>query len=291
MKIYLKGYKMKKLSFGLLYACIFALVGCTSDVNDVPVSSNDLIDQNVVYKSETVKVDVEETETPKNDFSKTEVAKSEVAKSEKTSEKLEVIVPPHATEDETVDFVNEYYIERNPEDVEFEMAVAQAESRRGIKHISKPVPAPKPAPKMVEEKQTSKPTIKRKLEIKDVEPIRNVTFLSTIVYHSNTKADISAKDMTALKNVAKLVRAKNAIVRVVGNSSSRSKDMKEVQNKIENFDLSLLRAQKVSEALIRFGVPKDRIFISAVADTEKVVEENMPINEAINRRTEIYLNY
>ena len=69
------------------------------------------------------------------------------------------------------------------------------------------------------------------------------------------------------------------------------KDMKEFENKIENFDLSLLRAQRVRDALVGFGIPSNRIFISAVSDTEKIVEENMPIHEAINRRTEIYLNY
>ncbi|MBR1544474.1 MAG: OmpA family protein, partial [Alphaproteobacteria bacterium] len=187
----------------------------------------------------------------------------------------------------------------NPEDVEFEMAVAQAEARRGIRPSHRPVYAPvRPALEMMVAQRPEAPMPnmpisqeKRKLNVKDIEPVRNITFLSTIVYHSNTKADISDKDMKALKNVAKLAREKNAIIRVVGNASSRSKDMKEVQNKIENFDLSLLRAQKVTDALVKFGVPKDRIFITAAADTEKVVEENMPINEAINRRTEIYLNY
>ncbi|MCR5506460.1 MAG: OmpA family protein [bacterium] len=285
---------MKKLSLSLFSICLLALFGCTSDIDDVPVSSNDLIDQNVVYKSETVKVDVEEVQAPANDFSKTEVAKTETFE---TKKEVEVIVPPQATESENVDFVDAYYIERNPEDVEFEMAVAQAEARRGIRPSQKRTYVPvKPAPEIMPMTQdapmpVSVPQEKRKLNVKDIEPVRNITFLSTIVYHSNTKADISEKDLKALKNVAKLAREKNAFVRVVGNASSRSKDMKEVQNKIENFDLSLLRAQKVSDALVKFGVPKDRIFIVAAADTEKVVEENMPINEAINRRTEIYLNY
>ncbi len=283
---------MKKISLYLFSACIATLFGCTSDINsDVPVSSNDLIDQNVVYKSETVRVDVEDMTMPANEFSKTEIAKVE----EPVASEVEVIIPPKATEDATVDFVDSsYYVVKSPEDMEFEMAVAQAEERHGITPSRRPVysavstPVSEPAVVntpvyMVEEKKEA--------VAKTSEPVRNITFLSTIVYHSNTKADISSRDMKALKNVAKLAREKDAIVRVVGNSSSRSKDMKEIQNKIENFDLSLLRAQKVSEALIGFGVPKDKIFISAVADTEKVVEENMPINEAINRRTEIYLNY
>ena len=285
---------MKKVCLGLFSACVLALIGCTSDVDNIPVSSNDLIDQNVVYKSETVKVDVEENAVPSNDFAGNEVEVSE-------RREMEVIIPPSATENENIDFVNGYYVPKNPEDMEFEMAVAQAEARRGIRPSAPsymPAPRVMPAPMPMTQAMPAPapmvnpmPVAPKQVEVKNIEPVRSITFLSTVVYHSNTKADISAKDMSALKNVAKLAREKNAIVRVVGNSSSRSKDMKEIQNKIENFDLSLLRAQKVSDALVKFGVPKDRIFINAVADTEKVVEENMPLNEAINRRTEIYLNY
>ncbi len=281
---------MKKISLYLFSACIATLFGCTSDISsDIPVSSNDLIDQNVVYKSETVKVDVEDMEMPANSFSKTAVASVD----ENTKKEVEVIVPPKATEDGTVDFVNSsYYIVKSPEEIEFEMAVAQAEERRGIIPSRRSVHNTMPPKTFDQTEVVNTPVVEEvKPVAKPSEPIRNITFLSTVVYHSNTKADISSRDMKALKNVAKLAREKDAIVRVIGNSSSRSKDMKEIQNKIENFDLSLLRAQKVSEALIGFGVPRNKIFISAVADTEKVVEENMPINEAINRRTEIYLNY
>ena len=133
-----------------------------------------------------------------------------------------------------------------------------------------------------------------KLDVKDL-PVedreRNITFLSTVIYHSNAKADISARDERTLRNVANFAKKNDAILRVVGNSSSRSKNMKESQNKIANFDLSILRAQKVRDLLVKFGVPSDKVFISAVSDTEKISEENMPINEAVNRRTEIYINY
>ena len=289
---------MKKVSLSLFMACVLSLFGCTSDINsDIPVSSNDLIDQNVVYKSETIKVDVEEAPAPTNSFSKKENKKEEVKPVNKEAEKakndeIKIIIPPTATSDETINFTETSYIEKTPTDIEFEQAVSQAEVRRGItpSKVAKPV-SNKPTIPVKKDNESKTTQAKRKLEVKDVEPKRSVTFLSTVIYHSNTKADISPRDMKALKNVAKLAREKNAIVRVVGNASSRSKDMKEVQNKVENFDLSLLRAQNVSKALIGYGVPKDKIFISAVADTEKIVEENMPINEAINRRTEIYLNY
>lgn len=301
--------EMKKV-FYTLAIVLFSVVGCTSsDINsEIPVSSDELIDQNVVYKSETVKVDVEEISSPSIDFAKTEKVENtdntenaketevavvetksevEVVKEEK-AEEMEVIVPPPAYDDATVDFTQLSYMNQTIDD-DFENAVRDAQIRRGIKVA----PVVKPLPKIKETNvaTTSSKPFSKKLEIREVEPERNITFLSTIIYHSNTKADISARDLKALKNVAKFVREKDAVVRVVGNSSSRSKDMKEIQNKIANFDLSLLRAQKVADALVKEGVPREKIFINAVGDTEKIVEENMPINEAINRRTEIYINY
>ena len=63
--------EMKKV-FYTLAIVLFSVVGCTSsDINsEIPVSSDELIDQNVVYKSETVKVDVEEISSPSIDFAK-----------------------------------------------------------------------------------------------------------------------------------------------------------------------------------------------------------------------------
>lgn len=322
-------FNMKK-NLCLLTATLLSVFGCTTsdDINsEIPVSSDDLIDQNVVYKSETVKVEVEDKKSTQKaePVKSVEPATSDVKAKEEVPaepvvaddkkvgenaepssepvanadmakvaepEPMDVIVPPPATDDETIDFVETKYIEEEPTDAEFELAVLQAQQRRGIRPSSQRIEKKKvfvgekkPAPAKV-----AKP-FDKKLNVSELEPSRNIEFLSTVIYHSNTKADISSRDLTALKNVASFAKQKNAIIRVVGNASSRSKDMKEIQNKIANFDLSLLRAQRVRDALIKFGVPEDMVFISAVSDTEKVAEENMPINEAVNRRTEIYIKY
>ncbi len=326
-------FNMKK-NLCLLTATLLSVFGCTTsdDINsEIPVSSDDLIDQNVVYKSETVKVEVEDKKSAQKAEpvkpvepavsevkTKEEVpAESVVADDKKVEEKvdektepssepvantdmakvaepepMDVIVPPPATDDETIDFVETKYIEEEPTDAEFELAVLQAQQRRGIRPSSQRIEKKKVF--VGEKKPASEKVAKpfdKKLNVSELEPSRNIEFLSTVIYHSNTKADISSRDLTALKNVASFAKQKNAIIRVVGNASSRSKDMKEIQNKIANFDLSLLRAQRVRDALIKFGVPEDMVFISAVSDTEKVAEENMPINEAVNRRTEIYIKY
>lgn len=300
---------------------LLGVVGCTSsDINNnIPVNSNELIDTNVMYKSETVKVEVENApvhsldkkieehnEEDKSDNTvriiiaeeDVETSKTEESSSEKLDD-MKVITPPPANEDETVSFVRYSYQDEDaymPNRVEsdFDKAVREAEEKRGIKSEPKPM-AVRPSQKrrfsnVSEAKSHKKETVK-KFNLKEVEAPKNITFLSAIIYHSNGRADISSADMKAIKSVADFVNKNNATLRIIGNSSSRSKNMKEIQNKLTNFDLSILRAERVRDALIKNGVSADKIFIDGVADTEKVVEENMPINEAINRRTEIYINY
>ena len=313
MKLRIKKY------VSLPIIILLGVVGCTSsDINNnIPVNSNELVDTNVTYKNETVKVKVDnqpshsldtKIEEHNENNSNDNTVRIIVDEKEEVAEDVRVITPPPANDDEVVSFVKLSYDEEDIEyqptpkyysDSEFERAVRAAEEKRGIKHTSsevyeRPTKKRKFAP-MKEEASAPAPAKKRKpakkFDIKDVEEAKSITFLSAIIYHSNAKADISQNDMRALKSVANFVNRNNATVRIVGNSSSRSKNMKEIQNKLKNFDLSILRAEKVRDALIKYGVPSDKILISGVADTEKVVEENMPINEAINRRTEIYINY
>ena len=280
---------------------LFIVVGCTSsDINNnIPVNSTDLIDANIVYKSETVKVDVENA--PLHSLDKKIEEHNNIdddkdiitVKEEKVSE-VKVITPAPANEDEVVSFVTENYKEEEilpPSnfDSDFENAVKEAEAKRGIVHPTKRVADKKTTQPIKSEKKIYKLNIKE--DKVEKQPSKNITFLSTIIYHSNAKADISSKDKKALKSVADFVRNNDATIKIVGNSSSRSKNMKEIQNKIKNFELSLLRAQNVRDVLIKDGVPANKISIVAASDTEKVIEENMPINEAINRRTEIYINY
>ena len=230
-----------------------------------------------------------------------------------------VIVPPPAYSDETVNFTQSSYRTATSDDDEFARAVAEAEARRNAPSSARPVEQTNDARKdysraekmkMIEDTiskskssvDSAVATIQKirdnnrksyKLNVSEIDDAkeRNITFLSTVIYHSNAKADISTRDERALKNVANFAKKRNALLRIVGNSSSRSKNMKEIQNKIANFDLSILRAQKVRDTLIKYGVPSENVFISAVSDTEKVAEENMPINEAVNRRTEVYITY
>ncbi len=323
--LYIKGNKMKFINRNFLYLFGICLIlsGCADSSGyeqDISVSSNDLIDQNVVYKSTTKPVIIEKATDVKvsenkedkkqikiaeNKTLKTETIKNEINQVENKKivfsdkkDEIKVIIPEPVKKDENIDITAASYKKENIDD-EFELAVKSAEEKRGIK---KPFVSSKR--KLINTAKTTKVDIiaendqnnqviyngsyDRNLYSKNSTK-KNITFLHSIIYHSHTKSDINNTD--AIKMVADFVKRKDGIVTIVGHSSSRSKNMKIVENKIKNFELSLMRAEKVRNLLLKYGVNPKNVFINAVADTEKVAEENMPLNEAVNRRTEIYISY
>ena len=56
-----------------------------------------------------------------------------------------------------------------------------------------------------------------------------------------------------------------------------------------NFTMSMRRAETVADALIRAGVPAERVRIEAISDARPEFYEVMPSGEAGNRRVEVVL--
>lgn len=127
-------------------------------------------------------------------------------------------------------------------------------------------------------------------EIKE-EKEPSVTFLATIIYHGDGAYDVTAEDRKALSEVARFWKDKGGEVRVIGHASHRTRNMNIIDHKTTNLKVSTDRAIKVSAELARLGVPSGKISVGAVADNETVSPENMPVNEAQNRRTEVYIAY
>ena len=187
-----------------------------------------------------------------------------------------------------------------PAESDFDIAVREAETRQGgtaVQAPSRPSRLPPGKSRDRDATVTILPVAGRAVERKlNVEPLsgpatRSIEFLSTVVYHSNSLADMSARDIAALRSVASKVREKDGSVKIVGHASSRTRDMRDIDNKLKNFDLSMTRAKKVRDELVRLGVPANRIYLAGVSDTERILEEKMPAREAANRRTEIYIRY
>jgi len=78
-------------------------------------------------------------------------------------------------------------------------------------------------------------------------------------------------------------------VKVVGHASSRTANMPVERHLEAIFQKSQARATAVAQALIRAGVPADKVQIEAVGDSQPIYYESMPKGEAGNRRAEIFV--
>lgn len=112
--------------------------------------------------------------------------------------------------------------------------------------------------------------------------------VATIVFGNGT-AGLTAEDRTIISAVVAEQKRVGGAVRVVGHSSSRTRDMSLGQHDQLNNELATKRAQAVASEIARRGVPRDLVIVDARGDAEPVYYEAMPQAEAYNRRTEIYL--
>ncbi|MBI4967439.1 MAG: OmpA family protein [Rhodospirillales bacterium] len=99
---------------------------------------------------------------------------------------------------------------------------------------------------------------------------------------------IGAEGMALIRQAADAAKAGHRVV-VVGHASSRTRDLDPTQHQMVNFEISAARADAVARELRRMGVTADRLVVAAKSDSEPLTSEEMPSQEAINRRAEIYL--
>jgi len=113
--------------------------------------------------------------------------------------------------------------------------------------------------------------------------------LAAIIFFSHGSSDLDARDRSVLRDVAALQQQRGGRLRLVGHSSSRTRNTTPDEHQLANFDMSLARAEAVQEALLSLGVESDVVQAEAVGDAEPVYHEFMPSGEAGNRRVEIFL--
>lgn len=111
------------------------------------------------------------------------------------------------------------------------------------------------------------------------------------VYFGLGSAALSRDGRRKLRRIADLYRENGGKVRVVGHASSRTRDLPIERHKMINFEISLDRATRVANELIKLGVDSDAIQTVAMSDNQPLYHEWMPSGEAGNRRTEISIEY
>jgi len=113
------------------------------------------------------------------------------------------------------------------------------------------------------------------------------TQVATIQFNRSS-ANLSARDQQIIATVASAQRSDDTNVLIVGHASSRTQQLPKARHEVVNFQVSFKRANAVAQALIRSGVPSNRVTVEAVSDDQQVYSESMPNGEAGNRRAEIF---
>ncbi len=110
-----------------------------------------------------------------------------------------------------------------------------------------------------------------------------------VLYFETGSARVGQGDMNKLRQIAQAQSASGATVKVVGHASSRTRELPLDRHKMVNLRMSQQRSTNVVQALIKLGVPSQKIIVESKSDSEPVTREAMPSDEAKNRRTEIFL--
>jgi outer membrane protein OmpA-like peptidoglycan-associated protein len=112
-----------------------------------------------------------------------------------------------------------------------------------------------------------------------------------IIYFPGDSTNLPAAARAKVREAVAAFQASGgaATVKVVGHSSSRTGNMPVERHLEVVFQKSQARASAVAAALIKAGVPADKVQIEAVGDSQPIYYESMPKGEQGNRRAEIYV--
>jgi outer membrane protein OmpA-like peptidoglycan-associated protein len=114
---------------------------------------------------------------------------------------------------------------------------------------------------------------------------------TAVVYFPGDTTALSAAARTKVKEALAAFQAGGGTgtIKVVGHASSRTGNMPVERHLEVIFQKSQARANAVAQALIKAGVPADRVQIEAVGDSQPIFYESMPKGEDGNRRAEIFV--
>ncbi len=114
---------------------------------------------------------------------------------------------------------------------------------------------------------------------------------TAVVYFPGDTTNLPKAAQARVREAVAAFRASGGggTVKVIGHSSSRTGDMSVERHLEVIFQKSQARANAVAQALIKAGVPADRVQIEAVGDSQPIFYESMPKGEAGNRRAEIFV--
>jgi outer membrane protein OmpA-like peptidoglycan-associated protein len=115
------------------------------------------------------------------------------------------------------------------------------------------------------------------------------TYPMAVVLFNDGSTQISEPQRQGLGAVVKEANARGANIRVVGHASP-PRNANSTGSLVNNFHTSMVRAQSVASALIRLGMPPDRVHVEADTSPDSIPDvANVPAGDAGLRRADIFL--
>ncbi len=111
------------------------------------------------------------------------------------------------------------------------------------------------------------------------------------IYFLSGSSNLSETDRRVIQQVADMARRTGGTLRIIGHSSVGPQDRYSERQQVVNYKVSLDRANSVASQIVRTGIPRDRMKVTAEGDRNPIYSESSPNGAAGNRRTEIYLEF
>jgi outer membrane protein OmpA-like peptidoglycan-associated protein len=114
---------------------------------------------------------------------------------------------------------------------------------------------------------------------------------TAVIYFPGDSTGLPAAARAKVREAVAAFRAGGGAgsIKVIGHASSRTGNMTVERHLEVIFQKSQARANAVAQALIKAGVPADKVQIEAVGDSQPIYYESMPKGEEGNRRAEIFV--
>lgn len=154
-----------------------------------------------------------------------------------------------------------------------------------------PQPVPQPAPQPATTTQTAAAPQQAAPQPSGYgHPVGQAVHIATL-YFPQGGSQLTQNDLNVLSQVAGIYRNGGKSIKVVGHASKSAGTSDQVRQDLVNYKASLDRSTSAAAALLRIGIPQDKIDIAAVGAREPRYTEESSAGIAGNQRVEVFIQY
>ena len=147
----------------------------------------------------------------------------------------------------------------------------------------------------VRKEETINSETTRKVDFPEFEKLKlknKIQYRIATINFSSGSSVVSYKGLKKIKRIVNLAKERDAMIKIVGHASKRTKDMPLDEHKLVNFNISHKRAQSVAKLVVdKYNFPSSNLLTEAVSDSKPLFREDMPAGTKANQRTEIFIIY